>query len=100
LVSFKNVTLPLKNKWYYFFSRLFRREDRKDNRSPKIKAHKKPWMCMPETNLEASKIIRTLMTSRNIPKVIMVIGSVKMIRIGFTRAFKSPSTSTKINAVE
>ena len=72
----------------------------KDNSIPKIKAHKNPSTWNPETNFPARRTIKTLMTSKNIPKVRIVIGKVKIIRIGFTMAFKIPSIKTKINAVE
>lgn len=55
---------------------------------------------MPETNLLASNIMHTLMIKRKIPNVRIVIGKVRIIRIGLITAFKSPSTITKTNAVE
>lgn len=74
-------------------------EDKNDNKIPKINAHKNPSMWMPETNLPARITIKTLMTKRNIPSVMTVIGKVRIIRSGLTIAFKIPSTKTKINEV-
>lgn len=55
---------------------------------------------MPDTNLSASNTIKTLMIRRNIPRVRIVMGKVRMTRIGFMIAFKIPKTNTNINAVE
>jgi hypothetical protein len=54
---------------------------------------------MPETNLPARITMKTLMTRRNMPRVITVIGKVNITRIGLTMAFKNPRTNTNINAV-
>lgn len=87
------------NVYFNFFSKFTRAEDMIDNSKPKINAHKNPSMWMPDTNLSASKIINTFITRRKIPRVRTVIGSVSMINIGFTIAFKIASTKAKINAV-
>ena len=51
----------------------------------------------PSINLLANKIIKALMTNKNNPKVTMVIGKVKITKIGFTIRFKIDSTTaTKI----
>jgi hypothetical protein len=75
-------------------------EEANDNKIPKIKAQKNPWIWIPERNLSASITIKTLMIKRKIPKVRIVIGNVRRMRIGFIIAFKMPKTITKINAVE
>jgi len=54
---------------------------------------------IPETNLSANKIIRTFITKRKRPNVIIVIGSVKITIRGFTIALRRASTSAKIMAV-
>lgn len=55
---------------------------------------------MPFTNLPARITIRTFNINKKIPSVRIVMGSVKITRMGFTIAFKIPSTSTNIRAVE
>ena len=57
-------------------------------------------MLIPETNLSASRIIRTLITKRKRPSVIIVSGRVKIIISGLTIALRRASTSAKIIAVE
>jgi hypothetical protein len=44
-------------------------------------------------------MIRALITNKNKPNVNMVIGNVRMIRMGFTKIFSSPSTIARIIAV-
>jgi hypothetical protein len=75
-------------------------EETNDNSKPKIKAHQNPSILIPDTRLSARRIISTLITSKNIPNVTMVIGSVSIIRIGFTIAFRKARTKAKIIAVE
>ena len=53
----------------------------------------------PLMNLSANKIIHALMTSKNSPKVTMVMGKVRMIKMGFTMAFKKAKTAATIIAV-
>lgn len=64
-----------------------------------MKAHKKPSILIPATNLSANKMIITLMINRNSPSVTMVKGRVKIINKGFTIKFKSASTNAKTMAV-
>ena len=52
----------------------------------------------PSTNLSANKIITALMTSKNRPRVIMVIGNVRMTKIGLTNKFKIDNTTDTIIA--
>lgn len=70
-----------------------------DNKRPKINAHRKPFIEIPETNLSASSMIITLMTKRNSPNVIIVRGSVKRISKGFTIKLSTANTRAKITAV-
>ncbi len=56
----------------------------------KKKAHQKLFTAKPFSNLSTSKIISALITSRNKPSVIMVIGMVRNTSIGFTIAFTMP----------
>jgi ABC-type branched-subunit amino acid transport system substrate-binding protein len=53
----------------------------------------------PSINLSANIIINALITNKNKPKVKMVIGKVKIIRIGFTKTFKMAKTIATINGV-
>ncbi len=53
----------------------------------------------PSINLSANKIIRALITNRNKPKVIMVIGKVKMTKTGLTNKFNIDRTTATIMAV-
>ena len=70
-----------------------------DSKRPKIKAHRKPSILIPETNLSAKRIMITFITKRKRPKVIRVRGSVKIITSGLTNALRSASTREKIIAV-
>lgn len=47
----------------------------------------------PSINLPARRIINALITNKNNPNVIMVIGKVKIIKIGFTIRFKIDNTT-------
>ena len=70
-----------------------------DSKRPKINAQRKPSILIPETNLSAKIIIRTFITKRKSPKVIIVRGRVKIIRSGLTMALRIASTIAKIIAV-
>ena len=43
----------------------------------------------PSINLSANSIIKALTINKNKPKVSMVIGNVKITKIGFTNTFKT-----------
>jgi len=51
------------------------------------RAYQKPSTVKPVINDEASKMIMAFITSRKSPRVRIVNGIVRMIRIGFTRTF-------------
>ena len=70
-----------------------------DSKRPKINAQRKPSILIPGTNLSAKRIIRTFITRRKSPKVIIVRGRVKIIRSGLTMALRIASTIAKIIAV-
>jgi hypothetical protein len=53
----------------------------------------------PSINLSANTMIKALTTNKNKPKVRMVIGKVKIIKIGFTNTFKMAKTKATINGV-
>jgi hypothetical protein len=69
------------------------------SKNPKTNAHKKPSILIPETKWSAKRIIKTFITRRKSPKVIIVIGRVRIIIKGFTIAFKKASTNANIMAV-
>jgi hypothetical protein len=70
-----------------------------ESNNPNMNAHKNPSILIPDTNLSASKMMRTFITRRNRPSVIIVRGNVRMISRGFTIAFRIPSTKANIIAV-
>ncbi len=78
---------------------LFSADEIRDNKRPKMKAHKKPSIFIPETNLSAKRIIRTFIINKKRPSVTMVIGRVNIISKGFTIAFSTANTKAKIMAV-
>jgi len=61
-------------------------------------AVQKLFTSNPLINLSANKMILALITSKNRPNVTMVIGKVRMIKMGFTIAFNSPKTAATIMA--
>ena len=54
----------------------------------------------PSINLSANNMINALITSRNKPNVMMVIGRVRITNIGFTNKFKIDRTTATIMAVK
>ena len=70
-----------------------------ESKRPKINAHQKPSIFIPETNLSANRIIKTFITKRKRPSVIIVRGNVNNISSGFTMALSTASTKAKIIAV-
>lgn len=56
-------------------------------------AHQKPSTWKPDTNLSANKIMNAFMAKRKNPSVKIVIGIVKMVRMGFTIEFKKANTT-------
>jgi hypothetical protein len=73
--------------------------DIRDNKSPKINAHRNPSILIPGTNLSARRIMITFIIKRKSPSVIIVRGSVNITRSGFTIALRSANTRAKIIAV-
>ena len=53
----------------------------------------------PSINLSANRIIMALITNKNNPKVIIVIGKVNIINSGFTNTFNTDNTAATIMAV-
>lgn len=54
----------------------------------------------PSISLSANKIIKALITNKNNPNVTMVIGKVKITKIGFTSKFNTDNTTATIIAVK
>ena len=63
------------------------------------RAHQNPVTVNPSIKWSASNMIAALMTSRNKPKVTMVMGKVSMTMMGLTRKFKRLSTRATTMAV-
>ena len=53
----------------------------------------------PSINLSAKRIIKAFTISKNKPRVKIVIGKVKIIKIGFTNTFNMARTRATINGV-
>ncbi len=65
---------------------------KKDNSKLNSNATQKPLTAKPSRNLSANKMMQALMTNRNKPNVTIVIGNVRMTKIGFKSAFSNPKT--------
>lgn len=65
----------------------------------KPSAHQKPSTLNPGIRELARRTRRALITKTKRKKVITVIGSVRMIRIGFTNVLRTPKTTPTIIAV-
>lgn len=63
------------------------------------KAVKKESTVNPPTILSHTKIINALITNKNRPRVIKVMGKVKSIKIGLINTFNNPNTTATIKAV-
>lgn len=64
------------------------------------KAYQNPETAKPSINLSPIKIITAFITNKNNPKVTIVAGMVKKIKIGFKNVFNKAKTTATINAVE
>ena len=73
---------------------------KKESKRLNSKAIQNPDTANPSTRLSASIIIKALITNKNRPNVIIVIGNVKMINIGFTINLSKASTTATIIAAE
>lgn len=69
-----------------------------DNRILNSNAVQKLDTPKPSINLSANKMIPAFITKRKSPKVIIVIGNVKMTKIGFTNKLRIESTTATIMA--
>jgi hypothetical protein len=65
---------------------------------PKTNAHKKPSTINPGTSLLTSNINKALITKVKSPKVRIFIGSVRIIKTGFRKAFIIPKTKATTKA--
>ena len=87
--------------FFYFFLVIENKIDWKmDRRILNNSAYQNPLTSNPETKASQIKMITALMTKRKSPKVKMVTGKVKMIRMGFTNKFKTISTAATTIAVK
>lgn len=77
---------------------VYKKDCRIDNRMLKIKAVQKPFTPNPSINLSANRMINAFITKRNNPKVKMVTGSVKIIKIGLTNRLRIAKTKATIMA--
>ncbi len=66
----------------------------------KVKAFKKPLTSKPLTIVEASKIKRVFIIKIKSPKVKILIGRVKTIKIGFKLTLNSPKNKATQRAVQ
>ena len=69
-----------------------------DNKILNSNAVQNPFTPKPSINLSASRIMQALITNKNKPRVTMVIGIVKMIKIGFKIALSNAKTTATIIA--
>jgi|Wag4MinimDraft_12_1082652.scaffolds.fasta_scaffold05892_2 hypothetical protein len=58
-----------------------------------IKAEKKPLTAKPGTKTEVKESIIALITSKNRPKVKIVNGIVRIVKIGLIKPFTKPKTT-------
>jgi hypothetical protein len=66
----------------------------------KKNAHQNPSTVNPGTILPAMRISKALITNKNKPNVISVIGNVRRMMSGLTKRFKIPKTSATKSAVQ
>ena len=71
---------------------------KKDRSKLNSNAVQNPLTEKPLINFAAKRMIAALITNRNKPKVMMVIGKVKMTKIGFTKESSTARTTAKIMA--
>lgn len=57
-----------------------------------------PSTAKPSISLSANNIIRALIINRNSPNVMIVIGNVKITKMGFTNTFKIANTTATMIA--
>lgn len=69
-----------------------------DNSKLNSKAIQKPLTAKPSKISPAKRMINALMTNKNKPRVTIVIGNVRSMRIGFKMTFKSAKTMATIMA--
>src|SRR5882724_10024507 len=79
---------------------LYKIDVRMDNNRLNKSAHPKPSTRNPFTKFAVSRTMAALMTKRNRPNVKIVIGKVRMIRMGFSNALRMASTNENTRAVQ
>lgn len=98
-IVYKRKRRKYKYRENYFFANEKSTELITESVKLKIIAHKKLSMVNPGMSASVISSKRRPRTSEKRPRVIIVIGSVKSVRIGFTNAFMIPSTRATIRAV-
>jgi hypothetical protein len=83
-LTLRGVCWYIDHSFSFFLLNEKTNDERIDKQSENQKAGQKPFTLKPCTNLLSIKIIIVLITRRKIPSVRMVIGSVRIIRMGFT----------------
>ena len=69
-----------------------------DNKMLKSRAVQNPLTPNPSINLSASKMIHALITSKNNPNVTIVMGMVRITKMGFKMAFNNAKTTATMMA--
>ncbi len=70
----------------------------KESKRLKIMAVKNPSTLKPSTNFSAKIMMMALITNKNRPKEKMVMGIVRIVKMGLTTAFKKAKTTATIKA--
>ncbi|GAA4971668.1 hypothetical protein GCM10023315_22210 [Algibacter aquimarinus] len=70
-----------------------------ESKTLKSIAHQNVLTEKPSINLSAKRIINAFITNRNKPNVTIVMGNVKMTKIGLTKRFNKDKTTATIIAV-
>ena len=79
---------------------LYRMDVRRDSKRLNKSAQPKPLTRNPLTKFPASRTMAALMTKRNRPKVKIVIGKVRMTRMGLSKKFRIASTRENLIAIQ
>jgi hypothetical protein len=85
--------------YYLLFSSLLKKEFTIDKTMANNKAYQKLSIVNPGTTKEAREINAAFIIKINKPKVKIVIGKVRIIKMGLIKEFIPPSTTAKIKAV-
>ena len=86
-------------KDYAYFASELRNEDTRERTRLKANAHRNPFTLNPGTIAETNKTRAAFITKVKSQKVKILIGRVKIINIGLTKVFRTPSATATIIAV-